>query len=100
MRPERTSMTIRRYDETYESFDAEALASALAPGSLGKGLNACIECCDRHAEHDRIALNWIGADGTNVSYTYRQLVERSAQFANFLRNQGVNPGDCVSGLLP
>jgi len=93
-------MTIRRYDETYESFDAEALASALAPGSLGKGLNACIECCDRHAEHDRIALNWIGADGTNVSYTYRQLVERSAQFANFLRNQGVNPGDCVSGLLP
>lgn len=69
-------------------------------GDLETGLNACLECCDRHTGQNRIALDWIGKNGERASYTFDQLQRWSAQFANLLRQRGIGPGDRVAGLLP
>ena len=66
----------------------------------GRGLNACVECCDRHASADAIALDWIDAGGQHHRYTFAQMKALSAHVANLLVAQGVKPGDVVAGLLP
>ena len=63
-------------------------------------LNACVECCDRHALPGRIALFWEGRDASSATYTFTELQDKSARFANFLLAQGVTQGDKVAGLLP
>lgn len=65
-----------------------------------RGLNACVECCDRHASADAIALDWIDAGGQHHRYTFVQMKALSARVANLLVAQGVKPGDVVAGLLP
>jgi acyl-coenzyme A synthetase/AMP-(fatty) acid ligase len=67
-----------------------------------RGLNACVECCDRHAaaNPDAIALDWIDAGGRHRSYTFAQMLALSARVANLLVEQGVQPGDVVAGMLP
>ncbi|MDB5766784.1 MAG: Acetyl-coenzyme synthetase [Collimonas fungivorans] len=89
------------YAQFYAEFSADSIAAELS-GNLQTGINACVECCDRHATpgHDRIALLWEGKDGRSASYTFAQLKELSGRFANFLKQQGVQPGDRVAGLLP
>ena len=63
-------------------------------------LNACVECCDRHALPGRIALFWEGREASSATYTFTELQDKSARFANFLLAQGVTQGDKVAGLLP
>ena len=63
-------------------------------------LNACVECCDRHALPGRIALFWEGREGSSATYTFTDLQDKAARFANFLLAQGVKQGDKVAGLLP
>ncbi|AJP56894.1 AMP-binding protein [Pandoraea vervacti] len=87
------------YAQAYEAFDLDATVRATLDGDLD-AMNACVECCDRHALPGRIALFWEGKDGTSQTWTFKQLQTLSARFANFLREQGVQPGDRVSGLLP
>ena len=48
-------------------------------------MNACIECCDRHAQPGRAALFWEGSEGRSETYTFEKLKEHSARLANFLR---------------
>lgn len=86
------------YHEFMASFDPESLVRELS-GDMS-ALNACVECCDRHAGSDRVAVNYEGVDGTSRAITFDELKERSAQVANLLTEQGVRPGDRVSGLLP
>ena len=86
------------YHDFYRSFDPDSLVRELA-GDLS-ALNACVECCDRHAGSDRIAVNYEGVDGTSRAISFDELKARSAQVANLLTEQGVGPGDRVSGLLP
>ncbi|MDQ0505416.1 acyl-CoA synthetase [Xanthobacter agilis] len=74
--------------------------AALLDGDLETGLNACIECCDRHVASGGTALDWESADGRRASYTFAQMKELSARFANLLTAQGIKPGDVVAGLLP
>ena len=81
------------------AFRIEDLAAQLS-GDLQTGLNACYECCDRHAATGKVALYWEGKDGSSASYTFGDLQELSARFANFLRVRGIGPGDRVAGLLP
>jgi acetyl-CoA synthetase len=69
-------------------------------GSLETGINACVECCDRHVQPDKIALEYEDQAGNRAAYTFAQLRDLSAQFANFLTAQGVGPGDVVGGMLP
>ncbi len=90
---------MRQYNEAVDQFDIQQVAKATLSGSL-ESLNACVECCDRHALPGRIALFWEGADGDSATYTFSELRDQASRFAAFLANQGVGAGDCVAGLLP
>ena len=88
-----------KYQEAAQEFDLNKAAAQLLSGSLD-ALNACYECCDRHAVSDKVAIYWQGIDGRKEQYTFKQLQQRASQFANYLKSQGVQAGDRVSGLLP
>lgn len=83
----------------YAGFDLAAEAARLA-GDLETGLNACVECCDRHVGAARVALRCISADERLTSYTFEDLQRLSAQAAQVFAAAGVRPGDVVAGLLP
>lgn len=87
------------YAQTYAAFDLDAAVRATLDGNLD-AMNACVECCDRHAQPGRVALYWENKEGVSQTWTFEVLQRLSARFANFLREQGVRPGDRVSGLLP
>lgn len=87
------------YQQAAQGFDLERAVKEMLSGSAD-ALNACHECCDRHANTDKVALYWQGKDGRKEQYTFKQLQKWSSQFANFLKLQGVRKGDRISGLLP
>ncbi|WP_342245126.1 acyl-CoA synthetase [Pseudomonas sp. OTU5201] len=90
---------MRDYFTAAREFDYASAASTALAGELD-ALNACVECCDRHADSGRVALVWEGRNGERATWTFAQLKEAAARFANCLQARGVRPGDCVSGLLP
>ncbi|NWL76817.1 AMP-binding protein [Pseudomonas taiwanensis] len=90
---------MRDYFTAAREFDYASAASTTLAGELD-ALNACVECCDRHAESGRVALVWEGRNGERATWTFAQLKEAAARFANLLQARGVRPGDCVSGMLP
>ncbi|WP_460096299.1 AMP-binding protein [Pseudomonas sp. S3_C01] len=90
---------MRDYSSATSQFDYLHTVNTALHGSL-EALNACVECCDRHALPGRIALFWEGRDGSDATWTYRDLQDNAARFANFLRAQGIGKGDKVAGLLP
>ncbi len=94
-----TTHSARGYDEFRSTFRVEDLAARFA-GDFETGLNACYECCDRHAGSNKVALFWEDKDGRSATYTFDELQALSARFANFLREQGIGPGDRVAALLP
>ena len=87
------------YQDAVQTFDLNTVADNMLSGSLD-ALNACYECCDRYADTDKVALYWHGKDGRKEQYTFAQLKKYSSQYANFLKSQGIQAGDRVSGLLP
>ena len=87
------------YTETYATFSFEDV-EAQFQGSFARGINACVECCDRWAEPGRVALNWERQDGSRGEVSFEQLRDRSARFANSLARLGVGPGDIVAVMLP
>ncbi|WP_263140266.1 AMP-binding protein [Pseudomonas alcaligenes] len=90
---------MRDYSTAVETFElAATLADSLSRDLTA--LNACVECCDRHVLPGRIALFWEGRNGARSVHTFSELQAQSARFARFLASLGVQPGDCVSGLLP
>ena len=74
--------------------------TALLDGDFETGMNVCVECCDRHVAAGGTALEWESADGRRARYSFAQMKELSARFANLLAAQGIKPGDVVAGLLP
>jgi len=50
-------------------------------------------------DNDAPALWILGEDGTEIKRTFRQMSERSAQVANFLRRHGVGRGDRILLIL-
>ena len=93
------STSAASYLRALDSFQMEEAAVALS-GDLTTGLNACVECCDRHVDADATALNWVALDGHHETRSFAQLREEAARVANFLTVQGIGPGDVVAGLLP
>ena len=93
------NMTGRSYDLAYRMFELET-AQAMFSGSFNSGLNACVECCDRHVDGEAKALDWIALDGRHETRSFARLRDDTARFANFLTQQGVKPGEIVAGLLP
>ncbi|WP_248805058.1 AMP-binding protein [Pseudomonas sp. MWU13-2100] len=90
---------MRDYQTATADFDYQQAAQAGLKGTL-TALNACVECCDRHALPGRIALFWEGRDGSSAIHTFSELQDKAARFANFLLTQGVRRGDKVAALLP
>ena len=88
------------YVAAYANFSAETLAAELLNGTLSGGVNPCIECCDRWADSERIALSWMGENGSRAQITYRALRDDAGRFANLLAQQGIHRGDVVAGMLP
>lgn len=94
-----TQDTRPTYADFVRDFSLRGLAGEFA-GHFEHGLNAAIECCDRHCGDNRIALRWESQDGRSEALTFETLRERSSQFAHFLVEAGIQPGDRVAGLLP
>ncbi|PIB42163.1 AMP-binding protein [Pseudomonas sp. 2822-15] len=90
---------MRDYDSAVSSFDYLQPADQDLHGEPG-ALNACIECCDRHAHGNAVALYCETRDGRARHYTFSELQAHAARFGNFLRAQGVQPGDRIAGLMP
>jgi len=75
--------------------DARARLDGL-PG--GHGLNIAHEAVDRHAagpDATRVALRWLGRDGSRREITYAELAADSSRFAHALGSLGVQRGDRV-----
>ena len=90
---------IPEYQQFYSNFDPAQIAGLLS-GNLDEGLNACFECCDRHANSGKIALRWEGENGESEEYSFADLKDHSARLASFFQQQGVRPGDRIACLLP
>lgn len=90
---------MRDYFTAAREFDFEAAVANTLVGRLD-ALNACVECCDRHVGAGRTALVWEGRNGERATWTFEQLQQASARFANLLASRGIGAGDCVSGILP
>ena len=58
-------------------------------------LNIAHECLDRHPR-DRVAVRIAIAQGGSESFTYGELSDWSGRYANYLRAQGIAPGDRVA----
>ena len=69
------------------------------PGAVG---NVSVNCVDRHARShpERMAVRWLGEDGEERSWTYAELLEQTARFAQALSDLGVRRGDVVAVFLP
>ena len=89
----------RDYDAAWRGFDLEAATRTLS-GDLEAGLNACVECCDRHAGRDAPALDWIALDGRRETLSFERLRDEAARVADLLAELGIAPGDVVAGMLP
>jgi len=89
----------RDYFQASQTFDFESTVSHAISGTFA-AMNACYECCDRHADADAVALIQENADGSSSRHSYAELRDQSAQFAHYLTQQGVQAGDVVAGLLP
>ena len=89
------STAVQDYTQARATFSRDALIKAVLSGTLDR-LNACIECCDRWADGDRIALEWFGVDDSHRQVSYADLAKRAARFANVLTARGIGPGDVVA----
>ncbi len=70
---------------------------------VGGQLNITTNCLDRHVmgkRADKTALLWVGEDGEERSYSFRELLEFTCQIANGLLSLGVKKGDRVIIYLP
>ena len=87
-------------------FSWEEARGWLAGLPQGCGLNIAHEALDRHVADghgSRIAMRWLGRDGTRRQISYTELSTLSARFANTLATLGVVRGDTVfvlAGRIP
>ncbi|MDM0042920.1 AMP-binding protein [Variovorax dokdonensis] len=83
--------------------DAQAYCSSEKLWELFDGdarkMNIAHECIDRHVDGEREAVVLVRANGQDESLTFRQISEGSARFANFLKDEGIRPGDRVAVML-
>lgn len=80
---------------TFSLTDAQAWFS----GSFTEGINACVECVDRHPA-EAIALRCLSPQLQLRQYSFGELQALSARAANVMRAHGIGAGDVVAGLLP
>ena len=80
------------YNDFIKDFTPESIIQNFV-GDFNAGINVCEEICDRWADDpEKVALRYELADGSGGEMTFRELMQRSAQFANFLKSQGIGKG--------
>ena len=105
-RTERTRANMVDYELARAGFTWDAARALLHGLPDNRGLNIAHEAVDRHAsgpQANRHALRWIGRDGTQRNFTYRDLKDATNRFANALCSLGVREGDAVfvlAGRIP
>lgn len=92
-------MSVLKYDDFVKDFSVDKFESEFFR-NFNDGINACEEICDRYADSDNVALRYQRIDGAKGELTFKELMEESARFANFLSSQGIGKGDRVACLLP
>lgn len=96
------SPNLTDYDAIRQAFTWDAATAELAGLPGGSGINIAYEAADRHVDAGdggRVALRWIRKDRSTREYTYRDLKDLSAQFANALKDLGAERGEKVFSLL-
>ena len=94
------------YDSARGRFSWEQARRELDGLPGRRGLNIAHEAVDRHAAggcRDKVAIRWLGLDGSARNLTFGDLARASSRFANALRRLGVGPGDRVyvlTGRIP
>ncbi len=86
------------YEETCKDFDWETAKDALDWFERDQSINIAHNCIDRHANGklaDKVGLHWIGGDGSEKIYTFKQLKEETNRCANLLKQIGIAKGDRV-----
>jgi acetyl-CoA synthetase len=89
------------YEAVRASFSWDEARSWLDGLPGGSGLNIAYEAVTRHAlgdAADRVAMLWLGKDGTRKELTYAGLEAESNRFANVLAGLGVAPAERVFSL--
>ena len=81
---------VLEYGAVHEAFDPVSLTGTFA-GDLDAGINACVECCDRHTGDGRVALTWASAAGNRADFTFDDLQARSAQVATSWSDAACSP---------
>jgi len=69
----------------------------------GGGINIAWEAVERHARGPlatKVAIRWLGRDGTTRNISYQELARDARRFAGVLRDLGVGKGDRVFALAP
>jgi len=90
------------YDKTHQTWDWKKAEKALT-WFPGHKINAAYNAIDRHAEGERknkVALYWMGEDGTKKEFTFWEMQNLSNQVANILKNHGLEKGERVFLFLP
>ena len=96
------SPNLTDYDAIRQTFTWDAATAELAGLPGGSGINIAYEAADGHVDAGdggRVALRWIRKDRSTREYTYRDLKDLSARFANALKDLGAERGEKVFSLL-
>jgi acetyl-CoA synthetase len=91
---------MRDYVAVYREFSVTEVEQRILGRRLDEGLNAAVACCDRWADENRVALEFVARDFARERVTFPELRRASARFANWLAARGIGRGDVVAGLLP
>lgn len=86
------------YCDVFSWDDAEKILDRFSGGKL----NITYEAIDRHVLAGygaQVALRWIAKTGARTDFTYQELSHLTNRFANVLRSQGIEKGECVYSLL-
>ncbi len=92
-------VNMNSYQNFYQNFNLQDLKNTFF-GDFDSSINPAIECCDRYAHSDKIALYYEGLKGEKEAMSFARLKSRSNQIANFLTDQGIKKGDTVAVMLP
>ena len=90
------------YTAQRSSFSWDAARREL-DGLPGGGINIAWEAVERHARGPlatKVAIRWLGRDGTTRNISYQELARDARRFAGVLRDLGVGKGDRVFALAP
>ncbi|MFC0525929.1 acetate--CoA ligase [Pontibacillus salicampi] len=96
------NFNLQDYQKAYQQFDWEEAKQAFSWSETGK-VNIAYEAIDRHAENpdkaDQTALLFTSPD-REERITFTDLKQSSNQFANVLKDKGIEKGDRVFLFMP